>query len=249
MTMHEGHRQRVRERFRQAGLEGFAPHEVLELLLFYAKARGDTNPLAHRLLTTFGSLRGVLEAPPEQLMLVDGVGEETATFLSLLVPVFRRYEACLCEETKHLRTFTDTVDYCCSLMAGLRQERFCVVCVSSQMKVLGVRTVAEGSLMEVSAYPRMVVETALNHNAYAVLLCHNHPGGEARPSPADVDMTADIQRVLTGLDIRLMDHIIVADGKVYSMVYQGDMATEFTGAKRHEYPRNRLTQAWADEWL
>ena len=88
--MHEGHRQRMRDRFRTEGLDNFAPHEVLELLLFYARARGDVNPLAHRLLETFGSLRGVLEAPVEHLCTVEGVGEETATLLSMMVPMFRR---------------------------------------------------------------------------------------------------------------------------------------------------------------
>ena len=89
--MHEGHRQRMRERFRLEGLDNFAPHEVLELLLFYARVQGDVNPLAHELLDSFGSIKGVLEARPEQLMAVKGVGEETATLLSLIVPVFRKY--------------------------------------------------------------------------------------------------------------------------------------------------------------
>ena len=100
MTMHDGHRCRLRERFRLEGLENFQPHEVLELLLFYARARGDVNPLAHTLLDTFGSLRGVLEAPVDQLTQVPGIGEETATLLSLMVPMFRRYELCICQERK-----------------------------------------------------------------------------------------------------------------------------------------------------
>lgn len=221
MAMHDGHRSRMRERFRQEGLEGFAPHEVLELLLFYAKARGDVNPLAHELLETFGSLKGVLEAPPEQLMTVKGVGEETATMLSLIVPMFRKYQECLCAERKVIRFRAAAEGYCNALMSGLRMERFYVIALSSSMKVLGRRIVGEGSLGEVPAYPRLVVETALNYNAFGVILCHNHPGGIAEPSLSDVEVTKNIEAVLAHLNIRLIDHIIVADTQTYSMALHG----------------------------
>ena len=222
MTMHEGHRQRLRARFRREGFENFAPHEVLELLLFYTRARGNVNPLAHKLLETFGTLKGVLEAPVEQLMAVEGVGEETASLLALTVPLFRRYELCQCEEKRKLKHYSDVEDYCRALLTGLRKERFYVICVSTQMKVLGQRIIAEGDLSEVMAYPRMVVETALNQNAYGVILCHNHPGGEALPSIGDVDVTRDLEALLAKLGIGLMDHIIVADGRTYSMIQHGD---------------------------
>ncbi|MDD6051428.1 MAG: DNA repair protein RadC [Clostridiales bacterium] len=222
MTMHDGHRRRLRERFRLDGLEGFAPHEVLELLLFYARARGDVNPLSHRLLDTFGSLRGVLEAPVDQLCAVEGVGEETATLISLIVPMFRRYERCLCEEKMRLTHYRDVQDYCRALLVGLRKERFYVISLSTKLRVLGQRIVGEGSLAEVPAYPRLVVETALNHNAYGVILCHNHPGGEAVPSLGDVDVTRELEGILSRLGIALMDHIIVADGETYSMAMHGD---------------------------
>ena len=222
MTMHEGHRQRLRERFRLEGLESFASHEVLELLLFYARARGDVNPLAHRLLETFGSLKGVLEAPVEQLTQVDGVGEETATLIALMVPMFRRYEMSLCEEAQRLRNYREVSEYCRALLTGLRKERFYVISISTQMKLLGQRIVGEGSLSEVPAYPRLVVETALNHNAYGVILCHNHPGGDAVPSIGDVDVTRELEKLLAKLGIVLVDHIIVAEGKAYSMVQHGD---------------------------
>lgn len=220
--LHDGHRQRLRERFRTEGLESFAPHEVLELLLFYTRARGNVNPLAHRLLETFGSLRGVLEAPVDQLTAVEGVGEETATLLSMMVPFFRRYELCLCDKTLKLTLYNDVLKYCRALLTGLRKERFYMISLSAQMKVLGRRIIAEGSLSEVPAYPRLVVETALNHNAYGVILCHNHPGGEATPSMGDVDVTCELEAVLAKLDIALMDHIIVADSQTYSMVEHND---------------------------
>lgn len=225
--MHEGHRQRLRERFRREGLDNFQPHEVLELLLFYARARGDVNPLAHALLDTFGSLRGVLEAPVEQLMAVPGVGGETATLIAAMVPMFRRYELCICEERERLRNCAEVKEYCRALLTGLRKERFYVLSVSTQMRVIGQRMVAEGSLSEVPAYPRQVVETALNHNAYGVILCHNHPGGDVRPSKGDIDVTCNLEMVLSRLGIALIDHIIISDGQVYSMMEHKDFTSSF----------------------
>ena len=245
MTMHEGHRQRLRERFRREGLENFAPHEVLELLLFYTRARGNVNPLAHKLLETFGSLRGVLEAPVEQLTAVDGVGEETASLLALTVPLFRRYELCLCEEKRKLKQYHEVEDYCRALLTGLRKERFYVISVSTQMRVLGQRMIAEGDLTEVMAYPRLVVETALNQNAYGVILCHNHPGGEAIPSLGDVDVTRELESLLAKLGIGLMDHIIVADGQTYSMRYHEDYVCSLD---RHDLVR-RLREDGSEDDL
>ena len=222
MTMHDGHRQRLRERFRLEGLEGFAPHEVLELLLCYARARGDVNPMAHRLLEIFGSLKGVLEAPVDQLCRVEGVGEETATLLSLMVPLFRRYELCRCEEKPRLSNYREVQDYCRALLTGLRTEKFYLISVNTQMRVIGHRLLGEGSLTEVPAYPRVVVEAALSHNAYSVVLCHNHPGGEALPSQGDIAVTRKLEAVLAPLGISLMDHVVVGDTGTYSMTCHQD---------------------------
>ena len=246
MTMHDGHRRRLRERFRLEGLEGFQAHEALELLLFYARARGDVNPLAHRLLDVFGSLKGVLEAPVDQLTTVEGVGEETATLISMMVPMFRRYELCLCEEKSRLRHCSDVKEYCRALLTGLRQERFYVITISAQMKVIGRRMVAEGSLSEVPAYPRLVVETALNQNAYGVVLCHNHPGGEPIPSMGDVSVTRELEAVFAKLGIVLVDHIIISDGAAYSMMEHGDFSCSLTRSEKQ--PLFREDEAWDGGW-
>lgn len=223
MTMHEGHRKRMRERYLAEGLDGFASHEVIELLLYYSRPRGDMNPLAHQLIDTFGSFKGVLEAQPEQLMSVPGVGEETAILISLILPLFRRYQACLRDEIPRIVNRGDAERYCLSLLAGQRTERFYVLSVSADGHLLGQRLIAEGSLSEVATYPRKVVETALNYNAYSVLLCHNHPSGACRPSGEDVRSTRQLLTLLTGLNIRLMDHIIVAGENTYSMTQHGDL--------------------------
>ena len=214
---HAGHRKRLRERFRQNGLEGFAPHEVLELLLLYARARGNVNPTAHALLDTFGSLKGVFEATPQQLMAVYGVGEEAATLISLMVPLFRRYNLCLAEERTSISSTAEAREYCQALLAGQRTERFYVICLGANRAVLGRRLIAEGSLGEVAAYPRLIVETALNLNAHGVIVCHNHPDGLAEPSEDDLTATRYLYRILNDLDIQLLDHVIVAGTETYSL--------------------------------
>lgn len=223
MAMHSGHRQRMRERFRTEGLEGFAAHEVLELLLYYARARGDVNPLAHELLDTFGSLPGVLEAGPEQLMQLKGVGEETASLLGLIVPLFRRYQEELCSRSVSLRNRAAAEQYCKALVAGLRHERLYLLSISASRMLVGTRTIGEGVLNEVPAYPRRVVEAALNHNAYGIILCHNHPGGFAEPSAADLLVTEQIDALMTHLGMRLVDHIIVSGDQTYSMSLNGHL--------------------------
>ncbi len=220
---HAGHRRRLRERFRLEGLEGFAPHEVLELLLCYGRARGDVNPMAHALLDAFGSLKGVLEATPQQLMTVPGVGEEVATLISLCVPLFRRYTLCLNEERRLIRSTEEARQYCTALLAGQRQERFYAVCLGANRAVLGRRLIAEGTVGEVAAYPRLVVETALNLNAHGVIVCHNHPDGAAEPSPEDLTATHHLSRILAALDIALLDHVIVAGASACSLAERGQL--------------------------
>jgi DNA repair protein RadC len=131
--------------------------------------------------------------------------------------MFRRYERSVCDNTSKLAHFPEVRDYCYAMLMGYRKECFGVISLSTQMKVLGSRIVAEGVLTEVPAYPRLVVETALNYNAYFVILCHNHPGGIAEPSKTDLEMTLSLEIVLKHLGINLLDHIIVAADSTYSM--------------------------------
>ena len=221
--IHMGHRQRLRTRFRREGLEHFEPHEVLELLLYYCHARRDMNPVAHALLDTFGSLKGVLEASPEQLMTVNGVGEEAAALLSLMVPLFRRYTLELAQERPRIDSTDAAKAYALALLEGQRTERFYVICLGANRSVLGRQLIAEGTVTEVAAYPRQVAETALNLAAQGVVLCHNHPGGTCAPSPEDIASTKQLQQLLRGVGILVLDHIIVANENTYSMIQHGDI--------------------------
>ena len=212
---HEGHREKLRQRFiRENGFEHFEDHQILELLLFYANPRSDTNPIAHALLDEFGSLKGVLEARPEMLMRVPGVGEK---------------HRCAMEVPDRIGNSREAEKYCLSILAGQRTERFYVISLNAQCAVLGRRKISDGSLSEVSAYPRMVMETALNYNAHSVLLCHNHPGGTCAPSPEDIASTLQLQRLLNGVGILVLDHIIVAGDRTYSMIQHGDIDYRIKG--------------------
>ena len=230
MGVHEGHRERMRARFRQEGLDGFADHEVLELMLFDCIPRGDVNPLAHRLLEVFGSFHGVLEAGMEQLLAVEGVGEKTAVRLAMVLPLLRRYSQSVVRSRRRIQTRADAAAFCLALLTGWRTERFYLVSLSADMELIGTRLIAQGSLAEVNAYPRIVLEAALNQNAHSVLLCHNHPGGSLFPSSDDVATTAHLQRLMEAVGVTLLDHLIVADGKTYSMVQQGDLQVGAPGA-------------------
>ncbi|MCL1856008.1 MAG: DNA repair protein RadC [Clostridia bacterium] len=215
---HEGHRQRIRERFALQGLDGFAAHEVLELLLFYAIPQKNVNPLAHQLIERFGSLRGVLQAEPEQLCKLDGIGEYTATYLSLFAKVIHYVRLEEAGERVALTNRGSAEAYCIQLLARERREVFYTICMNARMQVLHNALITKGSLSDVPAYPRLVAEAALNHNAHSVLLCHNHPGGSPAPSQADVDATRQLGVLLHGLEIAMVDHIIVTDGQAVSMV-------------------------------
>ena len=223
-NLHLGHRDKMMTRFiSDKGFENFADHQILELLLFYANSRQDTNPLAHELLDRFGSLKGVLEARPEQLMTVDGIGKQQAVLLSMVVPLTRVWHRCAMETPTRIGNSREAENYCLSILAGERTERFYVISLNAKCNVLGRRKISEGSLSEVSAYPRMVMETALNYNAHSVLLCHNHPGGTCAPSPEDIASTLQLQRLLNGVGILVLDHVIVAGDRTYSMIQHGDI--------------------------
>ena len=229
-NIHAGHREKLRDRFiNEKGFEHFEDHQILELLLFYANARSDTNPVAHDLLDHFGSLKGVLEARPEQLMQVPGIGKQQAVLLSMVVPLTRVWHRCAMETPTRIGNSREAENYCLSILAGERTERFYVISLNAKCNVLGRRKISEGSLSEVSAYPRMVMETALNYNAHSVLLCHNHPGGTCAPSPEDVASTLQLQRLLNGVGILVLDHVIVAGDRTYSMIQHGDIDYRIKG--------------------
>jgi len=195
---------------------------LLSFLLTFTSTR-KREELADALLDSFGSLRGVLEARPEQLASVDGCTRKTADLLASFLPVTRALTRRMQDKPEQLRNASAASAYCKSLLQGERLESFWVVSLNAQCQVLGARKISTGSLSEVSAYPRLVMETALNYNAHSVLLTHNHPGGTCAPSPEDISSTLQLQKLLNGVGILVLDHIIVANDNTYSMLDHGDI--------------------------
>lgn len=219
---HKGHREHVRNRFMTGGLEVFAAHEILELLLFYSIPQKDTNPLAHRLMDTYGSLFGVLSSPAEDLQAIDGVGERTAVLLSLVFQVARwiRLEQMnqtgvnfLCRES--------AAQYCKEMFYGQRNEAAYELCLNQRGNLIIRHCMANGNIVSVSTDIRLLVKNAVLSHAESILLAHNHPGGDATPSQEDFAATRYIEEALEKVHIRLHDHIIVGENDVVSMREMG----------------------------
>ena len=221
MSIHDGHRQRLKERFRAEGLDHFEEHQVLELLLFYCIPRQDTNPIAHALLERFGSLSQVLEAPAEELEKVPGIGSNAATFLALTTAVGRYYLVNRSMQTVILSTIEQCGQYLVPFFYGRRNETVYLLCLDAKCKVLCCKEVGEGSVNSAGVPIRKIVETALGANATTVVLAHNHPSGLAIPSGDDISTTRRVAAALDGVEIGLADQIIVADDDFVSLAQSG----------------------------
>lgn len=219
MSIHDGHRERVKNRFRKEGLDNFDEIHVLELALFYCVARKDTNPLAHALLDHFGSLTQVMEAPVEELVKVPGIGENTATFISLLREVSRYYQTRKSTESKPLTNIKECAKYLIPHFFGRRDETVFLLCLDAKCNVLCCRKVGEGSVNSASVPIRRIVEMALAVNATSVVLAHNHPSGIAQPSGEDVATTGRLFIALDAVGVELTDHLVIA-GDHYESVRQ-----------------------------
>ena len=220
-SIHEGHRKRLTERFLRDGLDGFTDIQALELLLFYALPRQDTNPLAHALLEKFGSLDKVLDASVEQLIQVKGIKAHSASLIKLIKEMGRYYEVSKARQERVLTTIDECGDYLKPFFKGRRNETVFLLCLDAKMKVLGCREVGEGSVNYASVPVRRVVEMALEMGASSAVLSHNHPSGIALPSGEDIQTTRRVATALSAVEITLVDHIVVADDDYVSMVQSG----------------------------
>ena len=218
-----GHRERLRQKLAERGLDSFLPHEVLEMLLTYAIPRKDTKPLAWALLKKFGSLAGVLDADEKQLREVDGIGEHAAQFLKLIRAVFKVYSLNQVQQKAAIRSPQQVIDYCKASLADKTEECLELIFLSVRNTVIGTEIVATGLLNQVAISPRKIVERALKAQAAALILVHNHPSGDASPSKEDIELTQDVVNAAALFSIRVLDHIIIGKGGTHFSLRANDV--------------------------
>jgi len=221
--IHDGHREKMRQRFLKGGLENFADHEALELLLYYAIPRRDTNPIAHALMERYGSLSAVLNAPVEDLKKVSGIGESAAILLKLSPQLYGKARTADAEQETVLNTVSRVGAYMLDRFSGERNEILYQLCLDRKGRLLACKRLGEGGVTSVDLNVRQMVENAILTSASVVILAHNHPSGVALPSDDDRAATRRAQEALHTIGVKLVDHIIVADQDFVSMEQSGYM--------------------------
>lgn len=218
---YHGHRDRLRKRFQSDDGDSFPDYELLELLLFYAIPRVDVKPLAKELIERFGSLGGVLNADPSRLSETAKIKENTVVLLKAVRNVALRLGREEILEKPVLSSWNALLDYCRTAMAHNQTEQFRILFLNRKNMLIADELQQEGTVDHTPVYPREVIKRALDLNATALIMVHNHPSGDPTPSKADIAMTKEIAETGGRLGISLHDHIIVAKSKTYSFKSKG----------------------------
>ena len=218
---YEGHRQRLRKRFYESGLDSFHDYETLELLLFYAIPRKDVKPLAKTLLEKFSGLKGLLDGQISEIEKIEGISSYTAILIKLVKDLGTLYLKEKAKDRPQITSTSELLNYCKASMGGLKDERFSVIYLNAQNKIIKIETIQEGIVNQAVVYPRKVLERALKHKASAIILAHNHPSGNVRPSEADIKLTKAIQETARVLEILVHDHIIIGENRFFSFREKG----------------------------
>lgn len=217
----EGHRQRLREKFLNSGLDGFHDYEIIELLLTLGTPRTDCKQPAKDALKKWGSLKAVLEAPPKELKKIKGIGDHNVFGLKLTQDVARRYLADRIVDMDYIQSSEDVLNYLRHNLRDKSQELFMVIYLNGRNQILKMETLFEGTLNTSAVYPREVVKKALENDASALVLVHNHPNGNPSPSQEDLTITKKLKEAAKTIDIYIHDHLIIAGNDVYSFADHG----------------------------
>lgn len=216
-----GHRQRIKDKHKKSGIDGWLDYEVLELVLSYAIARKDTKPIAKELMTRFKTINGVLNADSKELKSVSGISEHTTLFLKLLKDIAVLY---LKNElhSKDLLSSPDLVfDYLKASLKGCVDEEFKALFLNGRNQLIAVETFQTGTVNRSVVYPRKIVERSLYHHAAGVIIAHNHPAGTLKPSKEDCAVTKSVKDTLKTVEISLLDHIIIGGNDYFSFNKKG----------------------------
>lgn len=211
-----GHRKRLKEKFLKVPIRSLADYEILEMVLFDVFSRRDTKDMAKNLLAKFGSIAGVLNAEPIELKKIEGLGDNAVFHLKLLLDLFSRLHIPTKSDQLVLSNWHSVINYCNLTMGFRKTECFRVLYLNKKNALVADEFSEGGTIDKVQVYPREIAKKAIEHSASAVILVHNHPSGEAKPSHEDIDMTKAISVALSALSIRIHDHLIVANNNHFS---------------------------------
>jgi len=216
INSNEGHRKRLREKFIKSGLASLHDYEIAELLLTLGTPRKDCKQPAKEALKKFGSLRGVLEASPEELQEIKGIGPQNIFGIKLIREVTQEFLKEKIVEKRFCKSSQDVFNYLYSAMCGLKKEIFKVMFLNSKNCILDIEDLFEGTLDKSAVYPREIMKKAIRNNAVGLIFAHNHPSGDPEPSQSDKDITQNLVSVGNIMDIKVLDHIIIGDNVYYS---------------------------------
>jgi len=217
----EGHRKRLREKFIKGGLAGFHDYEIIELLLTLGSPRKDCKPQAKEAIRRFKTLRGVLEATPEELQQIDGIGSHSAFGIKLVQEVAREFLKEKIIDKPIYKSSQEIFDYLYHSMRDLKKELFKVIYLNSQNQIIEIADLFEGTVNGSSVSPRQVVESAIKHNAASLIFVHNHPSGNPEPSGNDKEVTRDLVYAGSIVRIKVLDHIIIGENRYFSFAGEG----------------------------
>ena len=221
MGLHDGHRNRLKNRFLNEGLTNFEDHNVLELLLFYSIPRSDTNEIAHELLNKFGSLHGVFEAGMEDLMSVNGISRHSAVLIKMIPELFVVYGRDKVRDIQKINSSDDAKQFFIPRFYGKVREEVQLVLLDDKMNIIKWVKIYEVSVNSANVPIRKIVEIAIENRATNVIIAHNHPTGLILPSKDDLRATAKVREALALVDVKLLDHVIVSDNEAASLKDSG----------------------------
>lgn len=232
-----GHRNRLKAKYIENSANLVYDYEALELLLTYAIPRRDVKPIAKALLEHFGTLENVFAAKEKQLCAVNGVGQNTAVLITLVKDLQIR---CAKSKNKNIKSLSSSdlaSEYFENLLADQSKEKFLLVSLDNSNRLIACHTIAEGDINHIDINPRDIMETVLLDNASRVLIAHNHPAGGAEPSANDVDLTLNVRNILSSVNVKLTDHIIVGERETLSMRSTQRFSRYFTKENQLDYNR------------
>jgi DNA repair protein RadC len=215
------HRKRLKKKFTDVGVKALHHYEILELVLSYAISRKDMKPLAKLLFKQYGSIKGVMDAEFTELKKIKGIGEHTAILIKVIKDISSLYLQEKAAEKTQISCTSELMNFCRMEFGGLKDERFSVIYLNTQNRIIDLETIQEGIVNQAVVYPRKVLENALKRKASAIILVHNHPSGHVKPSEADVRLTKMINDTAKILDIIVHDHIIIGENAVFSFREEG----------------------------